>query len=166
MEPAKIRTGSDVRDKPKLTDVVKTLRLRLGDTQQRFATRLGLAIATVVRYETTRPPHGEALSRLYRLAVDNQLHDVAGMFRQALLAELGESSDTFTAIRILKKLYELKELVVALCPRDEADAVVAAIAELRVLVGSLDAFAIVNALNADTPSIDEQLRAQGIKETK
>jgi transcriptional regulator with XRE-family HTH domain len=77
-----------------LTDAVKALRGALGDTQQQFAQRLGMAISTVVRYESTRPPKGKALSQLFGLALSNGLHDVAEMFRRALLSDLGSWDTT------------------------------------------------------------------------
>jgi transcriptional regulator with XRE-family HTH domain len=73
---------------PTIPRAIKELRLRLGDTQQRFANRLNLAISTVVRYESTRPPKGKALAELYKIAADSGLDDVALMFRQAVEAEL------------------------------------------------------------------------------
>ncbi len=72
-----------------VTAAVRELRLALGDTQQSFAQRLGLAISTVVRYELTRPPKGNALRMLARVAEENKLASVATCFRQALAAELG-----------------------------------------------------------------------------
>jgi len=76
--------------KPTLARAVKALRVGLGDTQQKFANRLGIAISTAVRYETNRPPSGEILSRLYWLAVNHGLADVAGMFHRAVFDEWRE----------------------------------------------------------------------------
>lgn len=72
-----------------VTAAVRELRLALGDTQQSFAQRLGLAISTVVRYELTRPPKGNALRMLARVAEENKLEPLASCFRQALAEELG-----------------------------------------------------------------------------
>ena len=66
-----------------LTDATRRLRLALGDTQQQFAQRTGLAISTVVRYELSRPPHGKALAQFAVLAERNGLHDVARTFAYA-----------------------------------------------------------------------------------
>ena len=76
-------------DKSKLTELVKELRLALGDTQQSFATRLGTAIRTVARWETIRPPHGEVLARFTLLAEEHHLTGLAANFRAALSDELG-----------------------------------------------------------------------------
>ena len=70
---------------------VRRLRVDLGDTQQQFANRLGLAISTVVRYEISRPPHGKALAQLERLAMENGLDECALIFRNSLREELGGS---------------------------------------------------------------------------
>jgi transcriptional regulator with XRE-family HTH domain len=69
-------------------DAVRKLRLALGDTQQSFASRLGLAISTVVRYELTRPPKGKALAQFAELAKGLRDAELADVFRRALVAEL------------------------------------------------------------------------------
>jgi transcriptional regulator with XRE-family HTH domain len=76
--------------KPALARAVKALRLGLGDTQQQFANRLDIAISSAVRYETNRPPSGEILSRLYWLAVNHGLSDVAELFQRAVFEEWRE----------------------------------------------------------------------------
>jgi transcriptional regulator with XRE-family HTH domain len=71
-----------------VSQAVRRLRVALGDTQQEFANRLGLAISTVVRYELTRPPRGKALAQLERLARDFGLKECALVFSNALVDEL------------------------------------------------------------------------------
>src|SRR5262245_6954003 len=73
-----------------VTAAVRKLRLGLDDTQQSFATRLGMAIATVVRYEHNRPPSGRALAKLERVALEHGFQECAAVFRKALGEELGE----------------------------------------------------------------------------
>jgi transcriptional regulator with XRE-family HTH domain len=75
-----------------LLQAVRELRLSLGDTQQSFAHRLGLAISTVVRYELTRAPKGQALALLARLAESQGRHDLGKPFIEALEKELGGSN--------------------------------------------------------------------------
>jgi transcriptional regulator with XRE-family HTH domain len=75
--------------KSQIMAAVKSLRHALGDTQQGFAHRLGLAISTVVRYESTRPPKGRALEQLAQVAEQAGLDAEAGAFRNALVQELG-----------------------------------------------------------------------------
>lgn len=82
------------RKTPTVPQAVRQLRIKLGDTQQQFAQRLGLAISTVVRYESTRPPRAEVLSRLYKMALENELRDVAAMFNQAILGEVAQGLAT------------------------------------------------------------------------
>ena len=72
-----------------VTEAVKKLRLGLDDTQQTFAARLGMAIATVVRYEHNRPPSGRALATLERVALEHGFQEYAAVFRKALGKELG-----------------------------------------------------------------------------
>ncbi len=71
-----------------IKEAVRTLRQALGDTQQAFAHRLGLAISTVVRYELTRAPRGVELARFWKLAVEHDLRGHADTFALAMAAEL------------------------------------------------------------------------------
>ncbi len=75
-----------------LTATVRKLRIALNDTQQAFAQRLGMAIATVVRYEHNRPPKAKALATLERVATENGLEEYAAIFRAALAADLGSAT--------------------------------------------------------------------------
>jgi transcriptional regulator with XRE-family HTH domain len=59
------------------------LRTRLGDSQQAFSNRLGVALQTVTRWETSSPPTGMALSRLGALAVDCGHPDLSAVFATA-----------------------------------------------------------------------------------
>ena len=61
----------------------------MGMTQQRFAVEaLKTAITTVARYETTHPPRGDALLRLAKIAVQNDLPDLAARFQRLHLDEV------------------------------------------------------------------------------
>jgi len=66
-----------------ITQAVRNLRVALGDTQQSFAHRLGMAISTVVRYESTRPPRGKMLVQFERLARKHGLKKIALIFQGA-----------------------------------------------------------------------------------
>jgi transcriptional regulator with XRE-family HTH domain len=70
-------------------EAVRELRTRLGDTQQAFAARTGLAISTVVRYELSRPPKGQALAMFERLAFASSHGDLAAVFRRQALLDAG-----------------------------------------------------------------------------
>ena len=113
---------------------VKRLRVALGDTQQSFAHRLGLAISTVVRYEHSRPPNAAALAQFAELATANGLPECAKVFRDALGLkerrlinmgfEVGLRLDLIAARRDVKaleaqveRLRELLKLALCLLPR-------------------------------------------------
>jgi transcriptional regulator with XRE-family HTH domain len=68
---------------------VRKTRSAMHLTQTDFAIRLGKSLATVVRYETLRPPKGRTLAKLRELAETNGLSDLAEIFRAALAQELG-----------------------------------------------------------------------------
>jgi transcriptional regulator with XRE-family HTH domain len=97
-----------------LIAAVRKLRLALGDTQQAFADRLGLAIATVVRYEHNRTPRGKALARLQQVAQDNGFSEYAALFGQALNEEFATPQITNRKLCVQPKNQEEEELVDAL----------------------------------------------------
>jgi transcriptional regulator with XRE-family HTH domain len=68
---------------------VKELRQRVGDTQQQFANRLGLAISSIVRYEAGKNPDTAILLKLWDTAEKADLPAIAEMFRRALLQDVG-----------------------------------------------------------------------------
>jgi len=72
-----------------VSDAVRKLRECLGQTQQEFAHSLGVAITTVARWETTRPPKGKILAELERLATENHQSELVHVFDDALMADLG-----------------------------------------------------------------------------
>jgi transcriptional regulator with XRE-family HTH domain len=76
------------------------LRKLLGETQQQFANRLGTAITTIARYETTRPPRGRVLVRLEQIARSEGHKNCARAFRSALEKEFGVQAP---AVRIARK---------------------------------------------------------------
>jgi transcriptional regulator with XRE-family HTH domain len=75
--------------KDEVTKAVRDLRVKLEDTQQQFATRMNMAISTVVRYELSRPPRGKVLAQLERMAMEHGFDEEAAVFRRALRQELG-----------------------------------------------------------------------------
>ena len=67
-----------------ISDAVRRLRIAFGETQQRFAERLGTALITVTRWETSRPPTTDsALDQLEKLARDKGLEEYAEVFKSA-----------------------------------------------------------------------------------
>ena len=76
-------------EKSPISEAVRKLRNALSETQQQFATRLNLAISTVVRYELSRPPRGETLVQLMKIADEHGFRDLAEVFQSALSKEIG-----------------------------------------------------------------------------
>jgi transcriptional regulator with XRE-family HTH domain len=57
------------------------LRTRMNQSQQSFATQLGVAINTIARYETGRDPSASFLARLESFAESQGFDDLADKFR-------------------------------------------------------------------------------------
>jgi len=93
------------KERKPVCEAVRRLRAALGDTQQQFSRRLGLAIATVVRYEHTRPPKGAALLHLERIARAQGLDKLAATFRRAFHEDMRSplTDDFCTAPRLKRK---------------------------------------------------------------
>jgi DNA-binding transcriptional regulator YiaG len=92
--------SSSSRRKPKrspLSQAVVKLREHLNESQQKFATRLGVAMLTVARWETSAPPRSmEALTLLWKTAVDQDQREQVAIFQTEMrkrirpqVAELG-----------------------------------------------------------------------------
>jgi transcriptional regulator with XRE-family HTH domain len=96
------RPRTKSKDLPPLSLAVKALRLRAGLTQQAFASKLGIALVSVARYETGREPTGKAISALYRLANEMNRHDLAKLFQERLATEISQESS-----RQLPQIYNL-----------------------------------------------------------
>jgi transcriptional regulator with XRE-family HTH domain len=71
-----------------LSRAVRELRAHLGESQQAFSNRLGLSMATIVKYEAGREPTGRALAQLAHAAAEAGRHDLAYLFGRALVKEL------------------------------------------------------------------------------
>ena len=71
-----------------LSDSVKELRRELAESQRALATRLGVSLSAVARYERGRTPTGRALAALARVAEEAGRPDLAGIFLTALVNEL------------------------------------------------------------------------------
>jgi transcriptional regulator with XRE-family HTH domain len=66
---------------------VRQIRKAYNETQAQFAARMKATIRTITRYETAQPPKGEALIRLWRLAKEKNLADVADTLARAFLRD-------------------------------------------------------------------------------
>lgn len=67
----------------------KELRLRLGISQTAFGRRIGRTLNTVLRYESQIEPRGEALLPYATLALQCGYTDLAKIFREAIIEDLG-----------------------------------------------------------------------------
>lgn len=88
------------REKHPLSVALVALRKHLGETQQQFANRLGVAVTTVARYETSNPPRGPVLEKLMKIALDAEMEDVSRMFERAALAH----TETYVRMQTLDEL--------------------------------------------------------------
>lgn len=70
-------------------ELVRKLRLALGETQQDFAQRLQTAIRTVARWEAGHSPNNRAVAQLERVAREHGLADLADGFRAGLSKSIG-----------------------------------------------------------------------------
>jgi transcriptional regulator with XRE-family HTH domain len=75
--------------KEELIAAVKAVREKLGDSQQVFAGKLGVAIRSVAHYETDREPRGKSLAGLAQLAKQAGLNKEEELFLRAVQQELG-----------------------------------------------------------------------------
>lgn len=73
---------------------VKALRTELGESQQAFATRLGLSIRAIVNYESNRVPSLKVLAQLVRVAWEHGKPDLAKPLYDHIRAEIGSEIQT------------------------------------------------------------------------
>lgn len=83
------RTQRTEQQMARLSEAVRELREKLGESQQAFAYRMQTAVRTIARYETTRPPKGAALADLSRVADETGHPKLANLFRDSLVGDLG-----------------------------------------------------------------------------
>ena len=79
---------TETQQKDPVSEAVRDLRTALGESQQAFAYRMKTAIRTIARYETVRPPKGNALAEFARVAEETGNEKAAKVFREALMSEL------------------------------------------------------------------------------
>jgi transcriptional regulator with XRE-family HTH domain len=73
--------------KQEISDAIRRLRDEMELTQPEFASRLGVALRTIARWETGQPPHGEALVKLAQVADSIERKSIAECFVAALRSE-------------------------------------------------------------------------------
>jgi transcriptional regulator with XRE-family HTH domain len=68
---------------------IRLIRKRLKLTQQQFASELGVAISSAVRWESTREPALPELASIYRFVCDRGMVEQAKPLKNALEKRLG-----------------------------------------------------------------------------
>jgi transcriptional regulator with XRE-family HTH domain len=76
------------RMKSETSEKICALRALLGDSQQAFSNRLGLAINTIARYETSREPTGEVLLKFADVAEQHGHWQLCDYFRTRYVDEV------------------------------------------------------------------------------
>ena len=94
-----------------ITAAVKGLRRELGDTQQQFANRLGLAISSVVRYEAGKVPETAVLVKLAAVAEKGGYADLFRILRGAVIQDVGLVAFNHATDIRLHLLHARKELL-------------------------------------------------------
>jgi len=100
---------ADGPDDEELASAVRQLRHAYGETQEQFADRLEATIRTITHYETNRPPRGDALVRLWKMARRKSLDEIAHVFNRAFMRDFWR---TLTDVGFMEKLYEYLTAVV------------------------------------------------------
>lgn len=78
-----------IRELNPVSAAVVKLREESGLSQQAFSNQLGIAMVTVAKYESGRLPTGKSLTALHRFATAQGRFDLAKIFEDALLTEIG-----------------------------------------------------------------------------
>jgi transcriptional regulator with XRE-family HTH domain len=78
------------KSKSEISELVIRLRNSLGESQQAFSNRLGLALQTIARWETSGQPKGEALLTLARVADEQNQPELAQGFQDAYAREIAD----------------------------------------------------------------------------
>ena len=92
---------------------VRALRKKLGESQQKFAIRLGLSLRAIANYEKDRRPTGMALAALSRAAEETGASDLKYLFMQALIDELGLKNIDFRLMSGSRKGDEISGVLMA-----------------------------------------------------
>ena len=94
----------DAPDDERIAWAVREMRtVTYNETQEQFANRLDATIRTITRYETSRPPRGDALVRLWKMARKKGLAEIADIFSRAFMRDFW---NTLTDVGFMEKVYE------------------------------------------------------------
>lgn len=80
------------------TQAVKALRAHTGEGLQKFTTRLGVSMTSLVKYEKGRCPTGRVLIALAMVAQSVGRADLAALFVERFVAEMGVSAEQLTKL--------------------------------------------------------------------
>jgi transcriptional regulator with XRE-family HTH domain len=69
--------------------IVKSLRVKLGDSQQSFAVRLGLSVRSIANYEAGRVPKTDVLALMAETAYQNEFWQIFNDFVRAYCNQSG-----------------------------------------------------------------------------
>jgi transcriptional regulator with XRE-family HTH domain len=133
-----------------MAKAIRRFRLKLGDTQQQLASRIGISITSVARYETNSPPSDEVLTRLAELARDLQLPRFAAIFDKKVRPENAMNLLEFAAVQSL-----LRESIETLTPQRLEDAKAA----LDCLMGGEAAADMIDTLTSRMVMSEESSRS-------
>lgn len=112
-----------------IREAILALRQSLGDSQQAFATRLGISIRAVANYEKDRRPNFKSLTALENLAESEGFSELAVIFSDALREEIHYRSGKVgrVLLHLVRSQVELSEVSVDELPT----ALAAQVAESR-----------------------------------
>jgi transcriptional regulator with XRE-family HTH domain len=93
--------------KTPMAQAISRFRQALGDTQQQFANRVGLAVTSVARYETNSPPSLKVLARFVEIARIANLPSFTEIFERRLPpSEEIEHQDFAVVKQLLTRMIE------------------------------------------------------------
>jgi transcriptional regulator with XRE-family HTH domain len=93
--------------KTPMAQAISRFRQSLGDTQQQFAQRVGLAVTSIARYETNSPPSAKVLARFVEVAQTANLPSFTEIFESRLPpAEEIEHQDFAVVKQLLTRMIE------------------------------------------------------------
>jgi transcriptional regulator with XRE-family HTH domain len=91
------------KQRTELAQIIRRLRVALGDTQQQFALRLDTSITSIARYETNSTPAREVIDRMADLAREEGLPKFAELLEQSLTAVTPEPQEFAAAKELLRR---------------------------------------------------------------
>jgi transcriptional regulator with XRE-family HTH domain len=71
-----------------LATAIRELRTRIGESQQIFATKLGISIRALANYENFQQPPRQVLDAMYSLAKEKGFQDLAQVMHEAAMARM------------------------------------------------------------------------------